>query len=404
MITIILCGLIFVGCGAFLMHRIGKRDDGQIFDAPARWIVTIALFSLLVATFRMLSGGGAAAGVAGLVVVIPTCVILGFIWVPPLVEHGLSGLTGALTGGNEQIAPKPYYFRAHARRKKGEYSAALIEIDSELEKFPGDIEGMLLKAEIHSDDLKDLPGAFGVLTEIETTPDRSATERVLAQFRRAELLITRANDIPGGKSVLEAIIEQNPESEAAHTARQRISHLPGQSVANRRPLVVVRHEESLGLTADLGASTVAVEDLGKKAAELVAHLEAHPDDWEAREKLAGVYADHYQRIPLAVEQIEQLIAQPGQPQKRVAGWLNRIADLHLRSDTGIAAARSALEQICARFPDSPAAEQATMRIAVLGRTEKAKAAPKIIKLGAYEQNIGLKRGSADIPNPDPDAS
>lgn len=403
MLTAIGCGLIFLACGLYLMHRMGKRDDGQMFDAHARWVITIALLTVVIITFRKLGGGGPAAAVVGLVVVIPTCVILGFLWVHPLVEHGLSGLTGAMTGGNEQVEPKPFYFRAQARRKKGEFSAALVEIDSELLKFPGDIEGMLLKAEILSDDMKDLPGAFGVLTEIEAS-DKPASERVLAQFRRADLLIQRSKDIPAGKAVLEAIVAQNPESEAAHTATQRLSHLPGdQAGAARKSLVVVKHEGSLGLTADLGASTIVQEDLGKKASELVAHLETHQDDWEAREKLATLYADHYQRIPLAVEQIEMLIAQPGQPQKRVAAWLNRIADLHLRSETGSAAARAALEDICARYPDSPAAEQATMRLATFGRAEKAKQGPKVIKLGSYEQNIGLKRGSADIPNPDPDA-
>jgi DNA polymerase elongation subunit (family B) len=124
---------------------------------------------------------------------------------------------------------------------------------------------------------------------------------------------------------------------------------------------------------------------------------------EAREKLATIYANQFQRIPLAIDQIRLLIDQPGQPPKRIVGWLNRIADLELRADTGVDAARSALEEIHARYPDSPWSEHATLRIATLRKAAKANTPTPTLKIGVYEQNIGLKRGSSEIPNPDPDA-
>ena len=409
MLPILVIGLIFLAGGIFLAHRMSKRDDGQMFEPRDRVIITLALVLLLGAAARTLVGGGAAAGVFMLVIVIPAGVILSYIWLPTAVDALLSGLTGAMTGGNEPVEPKPFYFRALAMRRKGKFSEALVEIDAELVKFPGNLEGMCLKAEIQADDLQNLPAAAGVLQEAITTPGRPAGERLSAQFRLAELLVHRMNDVPAGKALLETILEENPDTEAAHTARQHLAHLPGAMAASateRRKLVVVHHEGSLGLTADLGAGSLPQEDWTARAQEWVTHLEDHPKDWEAREKLATVYADHFQRIPLAIDQIRTLIDQPGQPPKRVAGWLNRIADLELRADSGaegVGKARAALEEVQTRYPDSPWAEQAVERLAILGRSERAKTPTPTLKIGVYEQNIGLKRGSADIPNPDPDA-
>lgn len=407
MLPIIAIGLVFLGCGIFLAHRMSKRDDGQMFDPRDRVIITIAIVALLTAAGKTLVGGGAAAGVFGLIIVIPAGVILAFMWLPAAVESLLSGLTGAMTGGNQQVEAKPFYFRALAKRRQGKFSEALAEIDTELLKFPGNLEGLLLKAEIQSDDLKNQAAATGLLEEIIQTPDRPRQERLAGQFRLAELQLHRIRDIPAGRAVLEQILEENPDTEAAHTARQHLAHLPGvdaDAVFGRKKLVVVHHETSLGLTEDLGASSLPQENWTQRAQEWVAHLEAHPNDWEAREKLATIYADQFQRIPLAIDQIRLLIDQPGQPPKRIVGWLNRIADLELRAQTGVEAARAALEEIRSRYPESPWSDQAALRLATLGRAERSHTPTSPLKLGVYEQNIGLKRGSAEIPNPDPDAA
>jgi tetratricopeptide (TPR) repeat protein len=406
MLSIFVIGLAFLGCGIFLAHRMSKSDDGQMFGMRDRVIITMAIFALMGASAKTLMGGGAVAGVIGMVIVIPAGVLLAFIWLPSLVETGLSSLTGAMTGGNLEVESKPFFYRALAKRRQGKFSEALAEIDTELLKFPGNLEGLLLKAEIQADDLKNVLAAVELLQEAITTPDRPRSELLAAQFRLAELLLHRIQDIPAGQSVLEQILEENPDSEAAHTARQHLAHLPGahgQNGPERKKLVVVHHETLLGLTEDLGAHSLPQENWTERAQEWVTHLEAHPNDWEAREKLSTIYADQFQRIPLAIDQIRLLIDQPGQPTKRIVGWLNRIADLELRADTGLGAARSALEEIQSRYPDSPWSEQAALRIAILGRTAKANLPTPTLKIGVYEQNIGLKRGSAEIPNPDPES-
>jgi hypothetical protein len=58
------------------------------------------------------------------------------------------------------------------------------------------------------------------------------------------------------------------------------------------------------------------QEPGRVAAEYVKHLEEHPLDTDVRERLAVLYADHYHRLDLAADQLEQMITLPNQP----AGW------------------------------------------------------------------------------------
>jgi tetratricopeptide (TPR) repeat protein len=339
-------------------------------------------------------------------VVIPVGVILAFMWLPSLVDTGLSGLMESMTGGREQIVPTPFYFRTQALRKRGEFSAALAELDAELVKFPQDQEGHLLKAEILADDQKEVTAALAVLSQFEELPGLDAGKRNVARFRRVDLLQVRLSDFAAAEGILNSILSEDPTSSAAQVARQRLAHATsaaGTSAA-RGKLIVTRHSESLGLSHDLGASRILPENPAAQASELLKHLESHPGDWEARERLATLYADQFGHVPLAVAQLRELISQPHQPQKRVAGWLQRVAAIHLQPGGTHSEARLALEEIQDRFPNSVWSEQAALKIATLGNPDPVAIAPKGLKLGQYEQNIGLKRGSSQIPDPNPDSA
>ena len=163
--------------------------------------------------------------------------------------------------------------------------------------------------------------------------------------------------------------------------------------------MVTHHEEQLGLTADLGAAQLPQEDLPAESDRLVTHLNEFPDDWEARELLARIYVDHWHRLDLASDQLERLINQPGAAPRQVAHWLNSLADVQLKSPAGLPAARLTLERIGQKFPASQWSELAQSRISLLGLDQRAKASPKTLKLGNYEQNIGLQRGDPSIPDP-----
>jgi len=128
----------------------------------------------------------------------------------------------------------------------------------------------------------------------------------------------------------------------------------------------------------------------KQAAELVEHLQSHPLDAESRANLAVIYADHYDRMDLAADQLEQLITYPNQPAKRVVQWLNLLADLQMRHGAKYDAVRATVQRVIDLFPGSPAAEMAANRIVHLKLELKGKEKSQSVKLGSYEQDIGLK--------------
>ena len=95
---------------------------------------------------------------------------------------------------------------------------------------------------------------------------------------------------------------------------------------------------------------------------------------------------------MAADQLGQLIEQPNQPVKLVAQWLNLLADLQLRHGADYNTVRQTLEQIVEQYPNLAAAEIARHRLGRLKLEWKAKETSQAVKLGSYEQNIGLKRG------------
>jgi hypothetical protein len=180
-------------------------------------------------------------------------------------------------------------------------------------------------------------------------------------------------------------------------AAQRIAHLDGaekilHEAHNRQPLAVPEGVKNIGLLDSSGPLAPRETDPVQLAAIYVKHLEQYPLDTEIREKLAVIYADHYQRLDLATRELEQLSEQPKQPMKRVAHWLNLLADLQIRHGADYDTVRGTLEKIGERFPDTAAAAMAQNRLDHLRRELKGQKETPSVKLGIYEQNIGLKYG------------
>jgi hypothetical protein len=131
---------------------------------------------------------------------------------------------------------------------------------------------------------------------------------------------------------------------------------------------------------------------GKLAAVYVKHLEQHPHDTEVREKLAVIYARDFQRLDLATLELAQLINESKHKPKQVAHWLNLLANFQVELGADVATVSATLEQIVARFPDSPLAEIAQRRLGRINLEFKGQQATAEVKLGVYEQNLGLKYG------------
>jgi hypothetical protein len=85
-----------------------------------------------------------------------------------------------------------------------------------------------------------------------------------------------------------------------------------------------------------------------------------------------------------------MIDQPNQPARLVVHWLNVLADVQIRAGADYETVKATLERIIERDPGLAAAETARRRIDLLKLEMKSREQPSAVKLGTYEQNIGLK--------------
>ena len=325
-------------------------------------------------------------------------VAISVMWAPHLGEWLCKPLTGLFDGGGEEPEPKPYYSIAISKRKLNKPLEAVVEIRKQLARFPNDFEGVMLLAGIQAEDMKDLPGAEITLNHFCDRPEAPPKQVAAAMNHLADWQLKLAQDADAARAALEKITTRFPDTELALLAAQRIAHLGGAekillAAHDRQPMAMPEGVKNVGLLESSEHLRPAEIDPAKLAADYVKHLAQHPLDTEVREKLAIVYADHYQRLDLATGELEQMIEEPNQPTKRVAHWLNLLADLQIRHGADYDIVRGTLEKIVERFSDLAVAEMARTRLGHLKTELKGHQATPDVKLGVYEQNIGLKYGS-----------
>lgn len=343
-------------------------------------------------------GGDFGAGflIAGSIVVCG--LILSVFWTPHLVAFLSSPLTSIFDGGNEPPEPKPQYSAALARHKVSKPLEAIVLIREQLARFPHDFEGVMLLANIQAEDLNDLPGAELTLNHFVSQPGAPERQVVAALTQLADWHLKKAADVDSARAALQQIVARFPETEAALRAEQRLAHL-----GETEKLILARHDrqsiavpegvKNIGLLASSAFLQPQEIEPGKLAAAYVKHLQQHPHDAEVRQNLATIYARDFHRLDLAAMELTQLINEPRYAPKQVAGWLNLLANFQVELGADEAEVRATLTRILEDFPDSPMAEQTARRLARLASEFKGKKETPNVKLGVYEQNIGLKYGS-----------
>jgi outer membrane protein assembly factor BamD (BamD/ComL family) len=337
-------------------------------------------------------------GLGGPFLIVFMAVVLSPIWSPHIGEWLAKPLTGLYDGGDREIEPKPYYSIARSLRMKGKFPEAVVEIRKQLNRFPNDMEGAMLLAGIQAEDLKDLPGAEITLRNFCDSHGAPPKQAAAALTQLADWHLKLAQDADAARVALEKIIARFPDTELSLQAAQRIAHLGGAekiflAAHDRQPVAVPQGVKNIGLLESSEFLRPVELEPGKLAAAYVKHLEQHPLDTEVREKLAIIYADHYQRLDLATNELKQLIEYPNQPAKRVAHWLNLLADLQVRHGADYDMVRETLEKVVERFSNSAMAELARARLAHLKLELKGQKETPGVKLGVYEQKLGLKQGS-----------
>src|SRR5258706_3336563 len=300
-----------------------------------KWILTGLIIGYMFWKVAPQVGQG---GYAGAFIGIPLTalcgLVLAIIWRHNLAELVAKPFGALYDGGNQEPVPHPAYSTAQSRQKQGKYLEAVAEIRKQLDRFPTDVEGMMLLAQIQAEDLKDLPGAELTIQRLCAQPGHAPKNIAFAWYSLADWHLKIGQDREAARLALQRIVESFPESEFALGAAQRIAHLGSHEMMlapnERRKFAVVEGVQNLGLLKDQEHLKPVGIDPARLAQEYVKHLEQHPLDTEAREKLAVIYAGHYLRLDLATDQLEEIIQQPNQPARLVVHWLNLLADLQVQ--------------------------------------------------------------------------
>jgi tetratricopeptide (TPR) repeat protein len=337
--------------------------------------------------------GGPMEKIVGLFAAMLLALVLAVFWVPAIVDMVSNWIGSLFTGGSAPPLPQPYYSIAETKRKQYKFKEAIYEVQRQLEKFPTDVTGQMMLASIQAENLDDLPAARITIERLCQQPDHSPPQIANAWNALADWYL-KLQDTDAARIALEQIIARFPDTEQAQLAAQRIAHLASKETlmaAHEHKPIHLRHgAEDIGLRKESSSLLAPEQDAGEVAGQLVKHLEQHPLDNEAREKLAMLYAEHYHRLDLAADQLDQLIGDPNQPGREVARWLNVLADLQLKHGADYDTIRGTLQRIIDLFPELAAAQLAQQRIELLRLELKGKEKGQVVKLGSYEKDLGLK--------------
>ena len=378
--------LIILGLIGWWMYRSLRSTED-----PTRLIIKWVITALMVpGFFFILTAGVYAAPFAAVI-----GLILAITWGRSIGGLIAKPFENLFTGGDTPADPQPFYSIAQAQRKKGQFREAVSSIQQQLQKFPNDATGQMMLAEIQAENLNDLPGAQLTVERFCQQTGHAPESIAIALHQLADWHLKFGQDLPAAQQTLEKIIELLPGSEQSRMASQRIAHLGTSenlfASHDRQAIRLRAGVDNIGLLKDSSSLQKAAEDPALQAAACIKHLEAHPLDSEAREKLALIYAEHYHRLDLATDQLEQLIQQPNQPAKQQVHLLNLLARLHVQHGDDYESARGALQRIIDFYAGSALAALAEQRLAHLKLDFKGKEQGQSVKLGTYEKNVGLKK-------------
>ena len=389
--------LVIVGFAGWILFRSLKRSESPP-KLVFKWIFTLFMFGIMFFVIAPQFGKGGFAAISAIGMAGIWGIVMTITWRDSLIDLVANPMASLYDGGREEVEPRPYYSIAISKRKLNKPFEAIVEIRKQLAKFPNDFEGVTLLASIQAEDTKDLPSAEITLNHFCDLKNAPPKQVAAALTQLADWHLKIGQDADSARAVLEKIIARFPETALADQAAQRIAHLGGTekillAAHDRQAVFVPEGVKNAGLLDSTAFLRPAEDDPEKLAADYVKHLEQHPLDTEAREKLAILYARHYKRLDLAMNELMQLVEEPNQPVKRVAHWLNLLADLQIHGGADYDTVRETLEKIVERFPGLPAADLAQSRLSHLKLEIKGQKETPGVKLGVYEQKLGLKPGS-----------
>ena len=401
-----LFGLVLIGgvSLAVVIYIIRKQLRNRQND-PVK-VIGLWILSFVVFLGIAYSAVAAQEGIALLFVLLislPIAIFLGLAWTPTIVNTLVSPLTTALSGDDTVAYEGPAYGQALAKRKRGQYEDAVEAVEAQLEQYPGDFDGLMLKASIQAENLDDLPAAVATIQETLEDPGKVRFNLPVALNKMADWQLTIAGDASAAKRTLETIRAALPGSQAAQFASQRLASL---DVSEESEAAAEDFNESYRHLVEESAAkddftgpleiprAVEVDPLQADEAKLqtcLRRVALHPDSINNREELAALYVAHMKQPALAIQQYEHLLTLPGTTIHQKTAWLNKVADIQIKSDETHESIRSTLQRIISLDPNAAPAARAEQRIAYLrvemrGVNKKSKK----LQLGSYDEDVGLK--------------
>ena len=395
----LLFGVLLIPLLYFIWKQI-KNPNNDPVKVIVRWVIT------LMAVFFVFYGPAQSGGGIGLIFVlllmIPCLVLIGLMWAPAIGNWVASPITNAMTGDSRESYNKPEYGIAIARRKRGRYVEAIEAIDVQLAKYPGNLDGLMLKATIEAENLGDLSAAAATIQETLSDQGQLNYRLPVALNKMAEWQLTIAGDPDAARRTLQQIRTAQPNSQAAQLAAQRLASLD--SSEESESAVVDFNESYQKLVEESAQKDDFTSPLElPKAIELnqqqvhekafqtcLSRVETHPDSINNREELAALYLGEGKEPAMALKQYEYLLALPGTTIHQKTAWLNKIADIQLKSGESYETIRATLEQIIALDPRAAPAARAQQRISYLPiELRSANRKTKRLKLGSYDDELGL---------------
>jgi len=266
----------------------------------------------------------------------------------------------------------PMYARAIARMKFGKYSEAEWEIIRELERCEDDFEGWTMLADLYANHFNDLAGAERTILDLCDQPTVNASQVSVALHRLADWHLKLACDPRGARRALQLIADRLKGTHLARMALLRIDQLPATAEELREqqsapPIPLPALGDSLDQTASPSEPQLERKQAARLANSCVEQLKGNPNNVSAREKLARIFADHFERADLGIEQLELLLNMPDQSDSKRAEWLGLTAAWHLKYRHDTDSGRKVLERLLKEYPDSAQALAARYRLGQIDR-------------------------------------
>ena len=334
---------------------------------------------------------------------IPCAAFLAIFFTPFLIEKTIASPIGQLFTGNPNVVEdKPIYGSVISSRNQGDYRHALELVEVQLEKYPFDFDGLMLKAAIQAEDYNDLDSAIETLNIILNDKDNIRYNLPIVYNKLADWQLNIFNSTDCARKSLEKIQEIYPGTKAAQLASQRIAsmHFHNESINEKTEIndtycEIV--EESSRTETEKGIVDIPkikkldkINENKKLLSACLRRVKEHPESIINREDLARYYFDESNEWSMAIQQYEQLINMLGSTSSQKVTWLNKIVDIQLKSGASLEEMTLTLNRVIDIAPESAASNRAKSRIMHLPieiRGVSKKKAP--LKLERRDEDLGL---------------